>query len=137
GLTSIVDAGLSLEALEHLKKFYQQDSLKIRNYAMIGESIPDIEKYMKEGIYESERLSISSVKLMSDGALGSRSAYLLEPYSDDFLSRGFLYQEPEILDNILKKKATTAFQVSTHSIEDAENQLIIDIYGKYLESDGL
>ena len=136
GLTSIVDAGMSLEALEHLKKFYQQDSLKIRNYAMIGGSIPDIERYIKEGIYESERLTIRSVKLMSDGALGSRSAYLLEPYSDDSLSRGFLFQEPEILDNIIKKIAKTPFQVSTHAIGDAANRLVLDIYGKYLEGDG-
>src|SRR5690606_5756823 len=111
-------------------------SLKIRNYAMIGGSIRDIERYIKEGIYESERLTIRSVKLMADGALGSRSTYLLEPYSDDFLSRGFLLQEPEILDNIIKKIATTPFQISSHAIGDAANRLVIDIYGKYLDGDG-
>lgn len=136
GLTSIVDAGVSLEALEHLKKFYQQDSLKIRNYAMIGGSIRDIERYIKEGIYESERLTIRSVKLMADGALGSRSASLLEPYSDDSLTHGLLLQDPETFDNIIKKIAKTPFQVSTHAIGDAANRLVLDIYGKYLETDG-
>lgn len=136
GLTSIVDAGVSLEALEHLKKFYQQDSLKIRNYAMIGGSIRDIERYIKEGIYESERLTIRSVKLMADGALGSRSASLLEPYSDDSLTHGLLLQDPETFDNIIKKIAKTPFQVSTHAIGDAANRLVLDIYGRYLETDG-
>src|SRR5690606_14257018 len=88
GLTSIVDAGLSLEELEHLKKFYEQDSLKIRNYAMLAGSSRDIERYIREGIYVSDRFTIRSIKLMADGALGSRGACLLEPYSDDSLSQG-------------------------------------------------
>lgn len=133
GLTSIVEAGLSLEELEHLKKFYQQDSLKIRNYAMIGGSARDIERYIREGIYESERLTIRSVKLMADGALGSRGACLLEPYSDDSLSQGFLLQNPKELDDVIRRIARTPFQISTHAIGDSTNRLVLDIYGKYLK----
>jgi len=131
GLTSIVDAGLSLEELEYLKKFYQQDSLKIRNYAMIAGSARDIERYTREGIYESERLTIRSVKLMADGALGSRGASLLEPYSDDSLSQGFLLQSEKELDDIVRKIARTSFQISTHAIGDSANRLVLNTYGKY------
>lgn len=134
GLTSIVEAGLSLEELEHLKKFYQQDSLKIRNYAMIGGSTRDIERYIREGIYESERLTIRSVKLMADGALGSRGACLLEPYSDDSLSQGFLLQSPKELDDMIRRIARTPFQISTHAIGDSANRLVLDTYGKYLKN---
>lgn len=133
GLTSIVDAGLSMEELEYLKKLYQQDSLKIRNYAMIAGSARDIERYIREGIYESERLTIRSVKLMADGALGSRGAYLLQPYSDDSLTQGLLLQDPKELDNIIRKLARTPFQVSTHAIGDSANRLVLDTYGKYLK----
>lgn len=135
GVTSIVDAGLSLEELEHLKKFYQQDSLKIRNYAMIGGSARDIERYIREGIYESDRLTIRSVKLMADGALGSRGACLLKPYSDDTLSQGFLLQSPKELDDIIRKISKTPFQVSTHAIGDSTNRFVLDTYGKYLKND--
>ncbi|NGM66270.1 amidohydrolase [Sphingobacterium sp. SGR-19] len=133
GLTSVVEAGLSLEELEHLKKFYQLDSLKIRNYAMIGGSTRDIERYIREGIYESERLTIRSVKLMADGALGSRGACLLEPYSDDPLSQGFLLQNPKELDDIIRRIARTPFQISTHAIGDSTNRLVLDTYGKYVK----
>lgn len=133
GLTSIVDAGLSTEELEHLKKIYEQGSLKIRNYAMIAGTARDIERYIREGIYESERLTIRSVKLMADGALGSRGACLLQPYSDDSLTRGFLLQDPKELDDIIRKIARTPFQISTHAIGDSANRLVLDTYGKYLK----
>ncbi|PRD44136.1 amidohydrolase [Sphingobacterium haloxyli] len=133
GLTSIVDAGLSAEKLDYLKKLYQRDSLKIRNYAMIGGDAHDIERYIRGGIYESERLTIRSVKLMADGALGSRGACLLEPYSDDTLSRGFLLQSPKELDDIISKLVRTPFQVSTHAIGDSANRLVLDTYGKYVK----
>ena len=134
GLTSIVDAGLSTEELEHLKKFYEQDSLKIRNYAMIAGTARDIERYVREGIYESERLTIRSVKLMADGTLGSRGAALLQPYSDDTLTQGFLLQNPKELDNIIRRVSRTPFQISTHAIGDSANRLVLDIYGKYLKN---
>lgn len=133
GLTSIVDAGLSLEELEHLKKFYEQDSLKIRNYAMLAGSSRDIERYIREGIYVSDRFTIRSIKLMADGALGSRGACLLEPYSDDSLSQGFLLQSPKELDDVVRRIARTPFQVATHAIGDSANRLVLDTYARYIQ----
>ncbi|MFD1769742.1 amidohydrolase [Sphingobacterium suaedae] len=133
GLTSIVDAGLTLEQLEYLKKFYQQDSLKIRDYAMIAGNPNSIEKYIKEGFYESDRLSIRSVKLMADGALGSRGACLLDHYHDA-PTRGFLLHSPQEFDQVIKKLANSDFQVNTHAIGDSANRLMLDTYGKYLKN---
>lgn len=132
GLTSIVDAGLTLEQLEYLKKFYQQDSLKIRDYAMIAGNPNSIEKYLKEGFYDSDRLSIRSVKLMADGALGSRGACLLDHYHDA-PTPGFLLHSPKEFDDVIKKLAATDFQVNTHAIGDSANRLILDTYGKYVK----
>ena len=101
---------------------------------MIGGSTRDIERYIREGIYESERLTIRSVKLMADGALGSRGACLLEPYSDDSLSQGFLLQSPKELDDMIRRIARTPFQISTHAIGDSANRLVLDTYGKYLKN---
>lgn len=133
GLTSIVDAGLNEEQLDLLKTFYLNDSLKIRNYAMIFAEPHKIERVLKDGIYESDRLTVKAIKLMADGALGSRGASLLENYSDDTSKRGFLLHSPEEFDIAIKKLAASPFQVAIHAIGDSANRLILDLYGKHLK----
>ncbi|WP_140938714.1 amidohydrolase [Sphingobacterium lumbrici] len=132
GLTSIVDAGLNPDQLEILTKFYSQDSLKIRNYAMILANPYDIENYIRQGIYDSDRLSIKSVKLITDGALGSRGAYLLEHYHNH-PSKGFLLQSPTEFDEIIQLLANSPFQVNTHTIGDSTDLLILDAYSRHLK----
>src|SRR5690606_2243592 len=128
GLTSIVDAGLDTEQLELLRKFYETDSLQIRNYAMMFAEPHNINKYINEGIYESEKLTIKAIKLMADGALGSRGACLLENYSDDS-SRGFLLHSREEFQNALEQLAKSPFQVAIHAIGDSSNRMLLEIYG--------
>lgn len=135
GLTSIVDAGLNEEQLDHIKSFYLKDSLKIRNYAMIYAEPHKIERIIKEGIFETDRLSIKSIKFMADGALGSRGAALLTNYSDDSSKTGFLLHSPEEFDLALQKLAASPFQVAVHAIGDSANRLILDLYGKHLKGD--
>ncbi|MBE8722605.1 amidohydrolase [Sphingobacterium sp. Ka21] len=132
GLTTIVDAGLNPDQLEILTKFYAQDSLKIRDYAMILAEPNDIENYIRQGVYDSDRLSIKSVKLMADGALGSRGACLLEHYHDH-PSKGFLLRSPAEFDETIRLLANSPFQVNTHAIGDSANRLILDAYGKHLK----
>src|SRR5690606_28426876 len=115
-----------------LKIFYNADSLKIRDYAMIAASPESIKEYLKAGTFESERLTVRSFKLMADGALGSRGACLLHPYHDA-PTNGFLMQSPVELDTINKKLANSNFQVNTHAIGDSANRIILDTYGKYLK----
>lgn len=128
GLTSIVDAGLDTEQLELLRKFYEVDSLQIRNYAMMFAEPHNINKYINEGTYESERLNIKAIKLMADGALGSRGACLLENYSDDS-TKGFLLHSREEFQNALEQLAKSPFQVAIHAIGDSSNRMLLDIYG--------
>ncbi|MGO1244881.1 MAG: amidohydrolase [Sphingobacterium sp.] len=133
GLTSIVDAGLSFEELDQLIKFYQQDSLKIRDYAMVAGNPSNIDRAINDGFYETDRLSIRSIKLMADGALGSRGACLLDHYYDAS-TRGFLLHSPEEFDAVIKKLAASNYQVNTHAIGDSANRLILDTYGKHLKN---
>ncbi|MCA5004467.1 amidohydrolase [Sphingobacterium bovistauri] len=128
GLTSIVDAGLEVEQLELLKKFYEQDSLKIRNYAMLFAEPHNISKYINEGTFESERLNIKAIKLMADGALGSRGARMLENYSDDS-TKGFLLHSKEEFKESLAQLANSNFQVAIHAIGDSTNRMLLDLYG--------
>ena len=132
GLTSIVDAGLTERELELLKHLYTTNRLKIRNYAMIADEPSVVRRLISDGVYNDGRLHIQSVKLMADGALGSRGACLLAPYSDDTTNFGFLLNTPEEYDGIIKELAGTNFQVSTHAIGDSANRFILDTYGKYL-----
>ena len=132
GLTSIVDAGLNENQIDALKVFYNEDSLQIRDYAMVLASPESIKSYLRSGTYESDKLTVRSFKLMADGALGSRGACLLHPYHDSPTS-GFLLQSPQEFDAIIKKLANSNFQVNTHAIGDSANRIILDTYGKYLK----
>ncbi|MFD1164819.1 amidohydrolase [Sphingobacterium daejeonense] len=132
GLTSIVDAGLTPDQIESLKIFYNEDSLAIRDYAMVSATDESIRDYLRAGTFESDRLTVRSFKLMADGALGSRGACLLHPYNDA-PTNGFLLQDPEEFDRIIKRLANSNFQVNTHAIGDSANRIILDTYGKYLK----
>ncbi|WP_164112960.1 MULTISPECIES: amidohydrolase [Sphingobacterium] len=131
GLTSIVDAGLTDEQIDFLKTFYSKNLLKIRDYAMVLAEPAQVDHYIKEDTFDSERLTIKSIKLLADGALGSRGACLLENYQDA-ATKGFLLHPPQEFDDAIKKLANSNYQVSTHAIGDSANRFILDVYGKYL-----
>lgn len=131
GLTSIVDAGLTDEQIDFLKTFYSKNLLKIRDYAMILAEPTQVDRYIKEDPFDSDRLTIKSIKLLADGALGSRGACLLEDYHDA-QTKGFLLHTAQQFDDAIKKLADSKFQVNIHAIGDSANRLILDLYGKYL-----
>ncbi|MDM1295099.1 amidohydrolase [Sphingobacterium sp. N143] len=132
GLTSIVDAGLSKERLELLKKYYKEGQLKFRDYAMILGNPENIKSFIDQGFYETERFEIKGFKLLADGALGSRGACLLAHYHDA-ATHGFLLHSPQEYEEMIKQIAASKFQANTHAIGDSANRIILDIYGKYLQ----
>ncbi|MGO1722029.1 MAG: amidohydrolase [Sphingobacterium sp.] len=133
GLTSIVDAGLTSDQIDALKIFYNQDSLLIRDYAMVSATPASIKEHLRSGTFESDRFTVRSFKLMADGALGSRGACLLHHYHDA-PTNGFLLQSPEEFDDVIKRLANSNFQVNTHAIGDSANRVILDSYGKHLKN---
>lgn len=132
GLTTIVDAGLEREQIELLKKLYANGTLKLRDYAMIALNPENLDSYLKEGIYKSDKLTVRSFKIMGDGALGSRGACLLHHYSDAH-TKGFLLSTPELLDASIARLAESDFQANTHAIGDSANRIILNLYGKHLK----
>lgn len=134
GLTTVSDAGLNQDDIELIDKMNREGSLKIRNYVMVSLGIRNLDYYIKKGIYKTDRLNVRSFKLYADGALGSRGACLLKPYSDEPSKTGFLLLSAAELERSLTQINNSGFQANTHCIGDSANRLILDIYGKLLKT---
>ncbi len=131
GLTAVGDAGVGAQDIALYKTFADQGLLNVRIYAMIGDVGADFQNWSKSGPllgYGNDRLTVRSVKLFADGALGSRGAALLAPYSDAPAQRGLLFMS----DAEMTRKITTAlqagFQVNVHAIGDAANHQVLDAF---------
>lgn len=133
GLTTVSDAGLNQDDIELIDKMQKAGTLKIRNYVMVSLGIRNLEYFIKKGIYKTDRLNVRSFKLYADGALGSRGACLLKPYSDEPSKAGFLLLSPAELERSLTAIYNSDFQANTHCIGDSANRLILNIYGKLLK----
>ena len=129
GLTSVHDAGISVMEAEVLMSMVDDDKLPIRVYAMISDAGVNLDAIAKPLVaYGDDRLDIRSVKIYSDGALGSRGAAMLEPYSDDAENRGLLIRtQPELLADIIKAN-DMGFQVAIHAIGDRGNRVVLDAF---------
>ncbi|HPE33276.1 MAG TPA: amidohydrolase family protein [Bacteroidales bacterium] len=133
GLTGVHDAGLEKNELEVIESLYHSGQLKMRINAMLLPSDENLETYMNKGITKTDHLTIRSIKLFSDGALGSRGAKLIKDYSDDPGNSGLLLRSPESLAEYCKKAYDKGFQVCTHAIGDSANRLMLKIYGDILK----
>jgi predicted amidohydrolase YtcJ len=134
GLTTVSDAGLNQDDIDLIDKMNKEGSLKIRNYVMVSLGIRNLDFFIKKGVYKTDRLNVRSFKLYADGALGSRGACLLKPYSDELSKTGFLLLSAAELERSLTQIYNSDFQANTHCIGDSANRLILDIYGKLLKT---
>ena len=131
GVTGVHDAGISLMNAEVYLSMADDSQLDLRIYAMIGgagDALDAIGKPIRR--YGNDRLEIASVKLVSDGALGSRGAAMIEPYSDDVENRGLPFWTQEELDEQVTKANKMGFQVGIHAIGDFGNQLALNSFEK-------
>jgi predicted amidohydrolase YtcJ len=133
GLTSLADAGLNKEDIDRMAALQKADKLHLRLYAMLNPTPENKAYYLPKGPYFSDKLTISSFKVYADGALGSRGASLLAPYTDRPAEKGFLLQNPGYYRSLAKELAATKFQMNTHAIGDSSNRLLLDIYGAALQ----
>ncbi|MCF8380921.1 MAG: amidohydrolase [Bacteroidales bacterium] len=134
GLTSVHDAGLDLNVIEMIDDLHLNQNLKIRIYAMLSPTEENFGKYMYHGIYKTERLHIASIKLYADGALGSRGALMIEPYSDDPKNSGLQVASYEYLHKMAALADSFGYQVNTHCIGDSANRLMLTIYKDILKT---
>ena len=133
GLTTIDDCGLSYEAIEGIKKLQANGDLKMRIYAMLSDEKKNYDYAAKNGMIKTDRLNVRSFKVYGDGALGSRGACLLEPYSDKPGHSGFLLSNPSHFDSVANWISQKGWQMCTHAIGDSGNRTMLNIYAKYLK----
>ncbi|MGV7209363.1 amidohydrolase [Oxalobacteraceae bacterium A2-2] len=135
GLTSVHDAGIGVRQDALYRDYADHGKLTTRVYAMIGDTKEDFDALSKNGplaSYAGDRYALAAVKLYSDGALGSRGAALLAPYSDMPSTRGLLFYPNEEMLAKMGKAMTAGYQVNVHAIGDAGNRQILDAYQKLI-----
>ena len=137
GVTSTHDAGLGVFEDRLYRSYADQGKLTARIYGMIGGTEGDFDTLSKNGplkTYGNDMYALRAVKLYSDGALGSRGAALIKPYSDEPHSHGLLFYKLDQMDAMMKKAMLRGYQVNVHAIGDAGNHQILDIYQKELSA---
>lgn len=137
GWTQIQDAGGSYDDVELFKKLYGSGEIKLRIYKAVYGPGANADRLLKEGPIIGDfqnRLTVRTIKVVSDGALGSRGAALLAPYSDAPDTSGFLTVKAEELRPMLIDALRQGIQVETHAIGDRANRFILDEYEKALNA---
>ena len=131
GMTGMHDAGITIVEAEVLISLADDSALDMRVYAMLSDSGANLDA-MGEPLkgYGNDRLDIQAVKLYSDGALGSRGAAMIEPYSDDVENRGLPFWTQDELDSFVQKANGMGFQVGIHAIGDLGNRMALDAFEK-------
>lgn len=132
GITSVHDAGVTQLDLDIYNARVKENRMPLRIYGMLNGAGKNLDSWLNSGIItdDLDRLSIRSVKLYSDGALGSRGAALLKPYYDDVDNKGLLLTKPKKLNALVEKILSKGFQVNVHAIGDRGNRLVLDSFEK-------
>lgn len=133
GLTGVTDAGLDIRSIALIDSLQQEGVLKMKINAMINPDDETMDYFMKFGVIEKERLTVRSVKIYADGALGSRGAKLLEPYSDAPETSGLFVENEAFYDHVCEKAYNAGYQVCCHAIGDGGVRMILNEYAKFLK----
>jgi len=131
GLTGVSDAGIDLANYQLYRQYADAHKLTARIYAMILGTDDDFDVISKGGPligYGDDFLTVRAVKLFADGALGSRGAAMLQPYSDDPHNRGLLFMKPDEMTAKISKALGKGYQVGIHAIGDHANREVLDSY---------
>ncbi len=136
GVTTFHDCGSSLSTIDLFRQLADEGRLLIRLYVMIKPDGALAEKLPAYRLtdYGNGYLTVRSIKLYMDGALGSHGAWLLEPYADKPESTGFATESIENLTRTAELGIQNGFQVNTHAIGDRANREILDIYEKVFQA---
>jgi predicted amidohydrolase YtcJ len=139
GLTSVHDAGIDIKQDRLYRDYADRKLLTARVYAMIGDTGADFDQLSKNGplnTYANDVYALRAVKLYADGALGSRGAALIAPYSDEPKSHGLLFRKDGDIHAMMAKAMARGYQVNVHAIGDAGNRQILDGYQQLVAKHG-
>jgi predicted amidohydrolase YtcJ len=136
GITTFHDAGCGRREVAAYRELLAADEMPLRIYVMLwGADESLLAEHFRRGPeigLGDGRLTIRSIKLMADGALGSRGAALLEPYHDEPKSTGLLILSEDQVFRIAGQALRHGFQVCTHAIGDRTNRVVLDAYERAL-----
>ncbi len=135
GMTSVHDARVDAMELRAYQALQGRGELPIRVYPMLHILDPAIDPYLKQGpmIDPDHMLDVRSVKISSDGALGSRGAALFEDYSDKAGHKGLLLLSDTELEHHIGRAMAAGYQVNTHAIGDLANARVLDYYERLMD----
>ncbi len=131
GLTSVHEARTTRNDLDALRSLKAKQNLKVRYYVMLDCTDEDlIEPYLQNGpeIDHDNWLTVRCIKIFQDGSLGTRSALMLEPYSDAPDVLGVTTTSQEEIEKLTKRSLQAGMQVATHAIGDRSNRITLDAY---------
>jgi predicted amidohydrolase YtcJ len=137
GLVGMHDAGETRATVDLLEEMARAGALPFRLYVMVGDDSAAVAHYLARGPQSAlygDHLWIRAIKLYADGALGSRGAALLEPYTDDPNNRGLLRTAPAHIQDVAARALRAGFQVNTHAIGDRGNRVVLDAYDAALRA---
>lgn len=134
GLTGVHEAGTAVEWFRVYQQYNEAGALPLRLYVMANGDGAMLDLLCREGHYQADnqRLSARSVKFYMDGALGSRGAALLEPYSDQPGHTGLLMTQPDVFESLVRRAAACKLQINTHAIGDRGTRVVLDAYERGL-----
>ena len=131
GLTSVHEAKVTPLMVQAFHEWTREGRMPLRVYGMLdGADMNLVDKWLMRGpeIDPRHQLTIRSIKLFADGALGSRGAALLEPYSDAPQTKGVMTTAEADVHSLTRRALQTGFQVCTHAIGDAANHSVLNAY---------
>lgn len=130
GLTEIHDAGADDDTIRAVRELIDEKRFPIRVYTMLADNEGLLRAWFARGplVDYGGRLTVRSVKLYADGALGSRGAALLEPYADDPENRGLMIATPEHMSDVAHRGRAAGFQMNAHAIGDRGVRNVLDAY---------
>jgi predicted amidohydrolase YtcJ len=135
GLTSVHDAGVGRTVIDAYEEVAREGRFNIRDYVMVANNDSAINHYIQRGpqagLYDG-RLWIKAIKISADGALGSRGAALIEPYSDDPKNTGLALVPPGRVRDVAVKALRAGFQVNVHAIGDRANRTVLNEFEEAL-----
>lgn len=127
GLTSVHDAGMDVATFTVLQQWDMLGLLPLRVYAMALGTGRDGDEYLGRGPFTGRMLTMRAVKLVFDGALGSRGASLFKPYADEPSQSGLVVMAPPELLARARAFADRGFQVAVHAIGDHANAMTLEV----------
>jgi predicted amidohydrolase YtcJ len=131
GLTMVHDAGTGTENVDAYKRLIDNGKLQTRLYVMLRGSMDMLKPHFDKGPiadYGNHHLAVRAIKIVADGALGSRGAALLEPYSDEPGNTGLLTTPPDEVYAQALAASKAGFQTCIHAIGDRANRMVMDTF---------